>query len=61
MLAVGALALTIPYLGPFATAFDFIPLPWQLMGSLALIVVGYVLSTEVAKHRFFKAGKGPAH
>jgi len=60
-LAVGVLALTIPYLGPFAAAFDFMPLSWQLMGSLALIVVGYVLSTEVAKHRFFKAGKGPAY
>lgn len=60
-LAVGVMALVIPYLGPFATAFDFMPLPWPLMGSLALIVTGYVWSTEFAKHRFFKAGKGPAH
>jgi Mg2+-importing ATPase len=54
--AVGALALAIPYLGPFATAFDFMPLSWQLMGALVLIVMGYVLSTELAKHRFFRAG-----
>lgn len=60
-LAVGVMALVIPYLGPFATAFDFTPLSLPLMGSLALIVTGYVWSTEFTKHRFFKVGKGPAH
>ncbi|HEY0722231.1 MAG TPA: magnesium-translocating P-type ATPase [Gammaproteobacteria bacterium] len=54
-LAVGSLALFIPYLGNFSAAFDFIPLPRPLMGSLALIVLGYVLTTEAAKHRFFSA------
>lgn len=53
-IAVAALALAIPYFGPFATVFDFMPLPWPLMGTLALIVMGYVLSTELAKHRFFR-------
>jgi Mg2+-importing ATPase len=53
--AVGALALAVPYLGPFAAAFDFMPLPWPLIGTLALIVIGYVLSTEAAKLRFFRA------
>jgi Mg2+-importing ATPase len=55
-LAVGIFALCIPYLGSFATAFGFLPLPWHLTGTLILIVVAYVLATEAVKLRYFKTG-----
>jgi P-type Mg2+ transporter len=56
-IAVGGLAVLIPYLGPFASTFGFVPLPWHLMGAMVLIVVGYVLSTEAAKLRFFGSNR----
>lgn len=53
-IGVAALALAVPYVGPLAEVFDFVALPWPLIGTLALIVMGYLLSTELAKHRFFR-------
>jgi Mg2+-importing ATPase len=57
---VGAAALAIPYAGPVATAFGFVPLPWQLLAAAVLIVAAYVATTEVAKLRFFRAASHPA-
>lgn len=52
-LIIGALALSIPYLGPLASVFDFVDLPGQVLGTMVAIVIGYVLATEAAKLRIF--------
>jgi Mg2+-importing ATPase len=54
-LAVGLLAIVLPYLGRFAALFEFVPLSSSLLGALLLIVAGYVLCTEAVKRRFFEA------
>ncbi len=54
-LAVGALAIGLPYIGRAIAVFGFVPLPWPLMASMLLVVAGYVLCTELAKHRVFRA------
>ena len=48
-LAVAALALASPYLGPLARAFGFVPLPLPLLATLVLVVVAYIGATELAK------------
>jgi Mg2+-importing ATPase len=52
-IGVAVLAFAIPYAAPVAAAFDFVPLPGYLQAALVLIVAAYLLSTEVAKRRFF--------
>ncbi len=52
-LAVGALAVGIPYAGPLAALFAFVPLSWQLLVTAILVVAAYILTTEVAKVGFF--------
>jgi Mg2+-importing ATPase len=56
-LVVALLALAVPYLGPGAAVFGFVPLPARLLGATILIAVGYVLATEAAKHRFWRPAK----
>ena len=55
-LAVGATAVAMPYVAPVATAFDFVPLSWPLVGALGLIVACYVGSTEAIKLRVLRGG-----
>jgi Mg2+-importing ATPase len=52
--AVAVVSLGIPYMGPMASVFDFVPLPWYVLGAVVAIVVAYVVSTEAAKARFFR-------
>jgi len=59
-LAVGVLALVIPYAGPLASAFGFVPLPWHLILATLLIVTAYIVSTEAAKAGFFRNDRGGA-
>jgi Mg2+-importing ATPase len=59
-MAVGVLALVIPYAGPLASVFGFVPLPWHLMLAMIVIVIAYVMSTEVAKAGFFRKNRGGA-
>jgi Mg2+-importing ATPase len=47
-------ALAIPYLPPFAIAFGFAPLSALQLGVVLVIVVGYIIATEVAKVRFYR-------
>ena len=47
--AVGVLVPVLPFIGPLAAVFGFVPLPWHLMAAMMLIVAGYVLATELAK------------
>jgi Mg2+-importing ATPase len=52
-LAVGVVALALPFSGPIASAFGFVPLPAQLLAAALLIVAAYVATTEAAKRRFY--------
>ncbi len=47
--AVFALALALPWLGPVATLFGFVPLAPVTLAALLAILVGYAVATEVAK------------
>jgi len=50
--AVFALALCLPYSGPLAAMFGFVPLPASLLAVSLLIVATYIGLTEWAKLRF---------
>jgi len=52
-LAVTAATLTIPYTS-LGAVFGFVPLPPLFLGLMGLIVLGYVLSAELAKHWFYR-------
>jgi len=52
---VGALAIGIPYIGKAIAVFGFVPLPWHLMAAMISVVVAYILCTEAAKSRIFRA------
>ena len=53
---VAALSIGIPYFGKAIAVFNFVPLSWHLMASMILIVAGYILCTEIAKHQIFRGG-----
>jgi P-type Mg2+ transporter len=59
-LAVGGVALLLPYLGQPVAVFGFVPLPGPIMGSMVILVVAYIATTEVAKRWFFRTGSGHA-
>jgi Mg2+-importing ATPase len=50
-------ALVIPFLGPFASAFGFVPLSALEMGAVLIIVAGYIVATEGAKAWFYRSRK----
>jgi len=54
--AVAALSIGIPYFGKAIVVFSFVPLSWHLMASMILVVAGYILCTEIAKHQVFRGG-----
>ncbi len=56
-LAVAATTLVIPYT-PLGAAFGFVPLPPLFLGLMGLIVMGYVVSAELAKRWFYKGVHG---
>ena len=41
---------------PLGALFGFVPLPPLDLLLLALILLGYVVTAEVVKHRFYRAG-----
>jgi Mg2+-importing ATPase len=55
-IAMSILALAIPYLGPLASAFGFVPLSALQMVAVLVIVAGYIAATEGAKAWFYKTG-----
>jgi Mg2+-importing ATPase len=57
MLSVGIATLVIPYLRGLNSLFGFVPLPASLIGSAAVIVVGYAVATETAKRRYFRSDR----
>jgi P-type Mg2+ transporter len=54
-LAVGAVAVALPYAGPLAAAFGFVPMPPGLMLAALAIVAAYVAATEATKHGFYRS------
>jgi Mg2+-importing ATPase len=50
--AVGAVAIALPFLPWASTAFGFVALPGSLLAGLVAVVVLYVVVTEAAKRRF---------
>jgi Mg2+-importing ATPase len=58
-IVMGVFALAIPYLGPFASAFGFVPLSAFQMVSVLVITAGYIVATEGAKAWFYKTPSQP--
>ncbi|WP_206352076.1 magnesium-translocating P-type ATPase [Tautonia rosea] len=52
---VGLATVCVPYVSGLNTVFGFVPLPASLMGSVAAIVLGYILATEAVKRRYFRS------
>ena len=52
-LALAVVACSLPYL-PGAELFEFVPLPASILAAIAAIVVAYLVTTELAKRRFYR-------
>jgi Mg2+-importing ATPase len=50
---VAAIALAPPFIDPVAALFGLVALSPALLGSMLLVVLGYVAATEFAKRRFY--------
>jgi Mg2+-importing ATPase len=50
---VTALSVLLPYAGPLATAFGFVALPGATLAAMLLVVLAYIVATEIAKRWFF--------
>jgi Mg2+-importing ATPase len=53
-LAVATTTVVVPYT-PLGAVFSFVPLPPLFLGLMGLIVMGYVVSAELAKRRFYRS------
>jgi len=51
--AVSALAVALPYLGPVSRQVGLVPLPWHLAVVGLLIFVTYIVATEIVKRAFY--------
>jgi Mg2+-importing ATPase len=51
---VSLVALSIPFLGPLAALFGFVRLSALEMGSVLIILAGYIAATEAAKAWFYR-------
>jgi len=56
-LAIMIVALSSPFWGPLSALFGFTPLSAGQMGASLAIVLGYIVTTEAVKMRFFHLGK----
>lgn len=57
VIAVAAIVVAAPFIGPFADVFGFVSLSWKLLGVIGAIFVGYVVATEFAKRWFYRRGR----
>jgi Mg2+-importing ATPase len=53
-LAVGGLAMTLPFLGPPTAVFGFVPLTLPVVVAIVGVVAAYIASTEAVKIWFFR-------
>ena len=60
---VALLALALPFVPPVAALFGLVALPPGLLGSMLLVVLGYVAATEFVKRRYYALPRptGPGH
>lgn len=56
-LGVAAATFAIPFLGWPSSMFGLVPLPAVQMGTVVMIVAGYMVATEAAKRWFFRPRK----
>ena len=56
-LLVAGVALALPFIGPVSALFGLVAPSPALLGSMLLIVFGYVAATEFAKRRFYALPK----
>ena len=52
LLLVAVAAVALPFTATPAALFGLVPVPPALLGSLLLVVLGYMAATEFVKHRF---------
>ena len=53
-LAIAGIAMALPYIGPAARIFSFVPLAPGVMAMLLLIVMGYLLANEITKLWYYR-------
>ncbi len=53
-LAVTLLAFALPWVGPVASLFGFVPLPAGLAATMVALVAAYLAVNEIAKRRFYR-------
>jgi Mg2+-importing ATPase len=53
--AVAALAIALPFIGPAAQVFGFVPMPAAMVATLIGLTLAYVVATEAAKRWFWQA------
>lgn len=53
-LAVGVLAISLPFIAPLSQVFGLTPLRAGVLGVLATLIVGYLAATEAAKLWYFR-------
>ncbi|MFM8980085.1 MAG: magnesium-translocating P-type ATPase [Planctomycetia bacterium] len=58
-LAAAAAALLLPFAGPLAAAFGFVPLALAQLGAVLATVAAYLAATELAKRRFYRVPAAP--
>jgi P-type Mg2+ transporter len=59
--AVGLLAVALPWLGPLPRSVGLVPLPLPLLASGLAIVLLYVIATELAKRAFYSRVNNSRH
>ncbi len=52
--AVTVLAFLLPWMGPLARVFGFVPLPGSLVATLVGLLLAYLVANEIAKRAFFR-------
>jgi len=55
--ATAGVALALPFTGPIAVLFGFVPLATHMVGAVVVVVLFYLVSTEVTKRWFFRSSR----
>jgi Mg2+-importing ATPase len=52
--AMAVVAFGLPFTSFGRRYFEFVALPWEVVGLVSLVLVAYFVAAEVAKHPFFR-------